>query len=334
MKTAPMCFSIFEVPRCRIHTLANFGWDSFHRVDRTCRSSAPGRLLFSKANGLEGGYSRRWIGRPVSTQIERKNENTQNSKPTTITQQILDETVSTSAMLSINEAKLEFQACDIEQKIAENQDLAKLVTVIVFDIETTGFSRENERIIEIALQDLDGGENSTFQTLVNPGRYVANSHVHGITTHMVSRPGVPRMEELIPILLWYVKSRQKSGGYILLVAHNARSFDVPFLVNEFTRCSVDVPANWMFVDTLVLAREVLKSQGLKMSSGTSLQDLRKRYGIPLLGSAHRAMSDVRALSLVLQRLTYDLKLSLSGLISKHFKASELPCMKKKKNSHQ
>lgn len=334
MKTPPMCFSIFEVPRNGIHTLANFGWESFHRVNRTCGNSSSFRSLISKANGLEGGYSRRWIGRPASTKIERKIENTQNRKPTTIRQQILDEAVSTSAALSISETKVsKLQICDIEEKIAENQDLAKLVTVIVFDIETTGFSRENERIIEIALQDLDGGENSTFQTLVNPGRYVPNSHVHGITTNMVCRPGVPRMEELVPILLQYVKSRQKPSGYVLFVAHNARSFDVPFLVNEFTRCSVDLPANWMFLDTLLLARELLKSEGLKVSSGTSLQDLRKKYDIPLLGSAHRAMADVRVLSLVLQRLTYDLKLPLSGLVRKHFKASDLPCMKKK-NSHQ
>ncbi|KAJ6928622.1 hypothetical protein NC652_012682 [Populus alba x Populus x berolinensis] len=49
--------------------------------------------------------------------------------------------------------------------------------------------------------------------------------------HMVCRPDVPRMEELIPILLQYGKSRQKPGGYVLYVAHNARAFDVPFLVN-------------------------------------------------------------------------------------------------------
>lgn len=84
------------------------------------------------------------------------------------------------------------QPLDFRQAIAQNKDLADLVTVIVFDIETTGFSREKDRIIEVALQDLEGGENSTFQTLVNPERSVLNSHVHGITTDMVNRPDVPR----------------------------------------------------------------------------------------------------------------------------------------------
>ena len=69
------------------------------------------------------------------------------------------------------------------------------------------------------------------------------------------------MEELIPILLQYVKSRQKPGGYVMFVAHNARNFDVPFLVNEFSRCHFEMPPNWLFVDTLPLARELLKMEG-------------------------------------------------------------------------
>lgn len=70
------------------------------------------------------------------------------------------------------------------------------------------------------------------------------------------------MGDLIPILLRYVGSRQKPGGYVVLVAHNARCFDVPFLIKEFSRCSFDIPSNWLFVDTLPLARKVMKSGGL------------------------------------------------------------------------
>lgn len=68
------------------------------------------------------------------------------------------------------------------------------------------------------------------------------------------------MEELIPILLQYVRSREKPGGYVMLVAHNARTFDVPFLINELNRCSYNIPPNWFFVDTLPLARELMKSE--------------------------------------------------------------------------
>ncbi|EEF49935.1 exonuclease, putative [Ricinus communis] len=334
MRIIPMCFSILQVPRCRLHTIANFWQESFHSSARKCGNKSSFRLLASKSDGLEGGYSRRWIRRPVSTKTEGTNKITQyDSKSTNIRHEILDETVSTSATLSISKTEIsEYQNiryCDIRREILENNDLAKLVTVIVFDLETTGFSREYERIIEIALQDLHGGENSTFQTLINPGRIVPNSHIHGITTHMVCKPHVPRMEDLIPILLQYIRSRQKPGGYVLLVAHNGRSFDVPFLINEFKRSGVDVPCNWLFMDTLPLARKWMKSKGLKISS--SLQGLREAFGIKLEGSAHRAMSDVRLLAKLFQMLTFNLKTTLPSLVAESFTASELINVKKKKN---
>ncbi|KAK4491357.1 hypothetical protein RD792_002094 [Penstemon davidsonii] len=72
-------------------------------------------------------------------------------------------------------------------------DLAKHATVICFDIETTGLSKYKDRILEIALQDLRGGENSTFETLVNPQRNVPNERIHGISSLMVNKSDVPRI---------------------------------------------------------------------------------------------------------------------------------------------
>lgn len=69
------------------------------------------------------------------------------------------------------------------------------------------------------------------------------------------------MQDLVPILFRYVQSREKPGGYVLWVAHNARCFDVPFIINEFRRCSTAIPSNWLFVDTLPLARQLMKSEG-------------------------------------------------------------------------
>ncbi|CAK9153633.1 unnamed protein product [Ilex paraguariensis] len=137
------------------------------------------------------------------------------------------------------------------------------------------------------------------------------------------------MKDLIPILLQYIKSRQKPAGHVLFIAHNARCFDAPFLINEFGRCSFEVPTNWLFMDTLPLAREVMKSRGSKLASKTSLQALREHYEISLVGSAHRAMSDVISLSLILQRLTFDLKLPVSGLVKRSLTASDLIKLKKK-----
>uniref|UniRef100_A0A2P2J8F3 Exonuclease domain-containing protein n=1 Tax=Rhizophora mucronata TaxID=61149 RepID=A0A2P2J8F3_RHIMU len=265
MRTVTMCLSMLQFPRFRIHTLANFWREGSYSIDRTCGNSSNFRLLASKSNALEGGYSKRFIRRPVSTKTEGRSKTTKRRECTDVRDENLGNKLSASTTLSANKIEAnEFQKiqdCDIQQNIAENKDLAELMTVIVFDIETTGFSREYDQIIEIALQDLKGGEYSTFQSLVNPERFVPNSHVHGITTHMVCRPEVPRMGELIPILLQFIRSRQKPGGYVLLVAHNALAFDVPFLIKGFSRCSVNIPSNWLFLDTLPLAREVFKAEG-------------------------------------------------------------------------
>ncbi|KAF8376835.1 hypothetical protein HHK36_031501 [Tetracentron sinense] len=347
MRTGCMCFSVLQEPRCRIQsllkgncfpqpvTLSSFWSETFHNLRITRGSSSGLKLLGSNTNGpFSEGLDRRLNLQPITTKVEGINKNTQSSKLSNHRNELLGKRVIASTNLNINKSEHSefesFQYFDVQQKTVKSRDLVHLIKVFVFDIETTGLSRENERIVEFALQDLLGGENSTFQTLVNPGRYVPNPHVHGITTHMVNRSGVPRMEDLIPILMHYVKSRQKPGVPVLWVAHNARCFDVPFLIKEFSRCSMEVPPDWLFVDTLPLARELMKSDGSKLSSGTSLQALREYYGIPLVGSAHRAMSDVKSLSLVLQRMTFDLKLPISSLLERSFKASDLIKLKKKK----
>ena len=81
----------------------------------------------------------------------------------------------------------------------------KMPTVIVFDLETTGLSKERDRIVEIAcmnLYDMSSSSNGTediknFQTLVNPGRFSIPSHVQkltGITNAMVSAPDIPSFQ--------------------------------------------------------------------------------------------------------------------------------------------
>ncbi|KAG2568899.1 hypothetical protein PVAP13_7NG361150 [Panicum virgatum] len=62
-------------------------------------------------------------------------------------------------------------------------------TILVFDIETTGFLHADHRIIEFALRDLSGGENCTFETLINPERNVPKyaAEANKITTELVRR---------------------------------------------------------------------------------------------------------------------------------------------------
>lgn len=182
---AAVCFSHFQLPKCQIHTFSGSWWEKIHNFNKKR----------SNIYGLQGGNtnSRRWTQKSLSTNTEGIAKNILSRKTTNIGQQITDVTSFTHTNLNTTKIKInESKSIHLEQKISENKDLSKLVTIFVFDIETTGFSRENERIIEIALQDLSGGVNSTFETLVNPDKIVTNPHIHGISTYMVNRPGIPR----------------------------------------------------------------------------------------------------------------------------------------------
>lgn len=53
-----------------------------------------------------------------------------------------------------------------EQKFPADSQLDP--TIIVFDIETTGFLKAGSKIVELACRDLAGGDRSTLETLVNP----------------------------------------------------------------------------------------------------------------------------------------------------------------------
>lgn len=71
-----------------------------------------------------------------------------------------------------------------------------------------------------------------------------------------------RMQDLIPIMLKFVESRKLDGKPVVFIAHNGRKFDVPFFIREFRRCSFEIPSDWLFVDTLPLARKLVKPDGI------------------------------------------------------------------------
>lgn len=191
--------------QCRVYTLASSWWQGFHHLSKSVRVSFSFKVLASHRYGSDSRYNRTENRRtPISTQYGGKSKDSLCSK-TAVRHEISDE-INISKVDAYKSEITELETIeyyDIRQKIVENKELAKLVTLIVFDIETTGFSKENDRIIEIALRDLGGGENSTFQTLVNPGRDVLNEHIHGISTQMVRRAAAPRYILVDSVILEY-----------------------------------------------------------------------------------------------------------------------------------
>lgn len=198
------------------------------------------------------------------------------------------------------------------------------IVVIVFDIETTGFKVSDDRIVEFAARDLAGGDCSTIQTLVNPERPVPlhASNIHGIHSDMVNKSDIPRWKEVAPIIIQYVESRRISGGPIFLVAHNGKRFDVPFLMKEFERCSLQIPSWWQFVDSVPIAREAMKAKGGK-GLPLRLSALYEYYKLPFVGQAHRALTDVHMLACVLQMVMADLKMPVSEFLKKSFTTKDI-----------
>ncbi|XP_051132989.1 exonuclease DPD1, chloroplastic/mitochondrial [Andrographis paniculata] len=320
MKMSAMCFSLMQFPRCRLHSLAQSWLQNFYNS-----GSSSYRILCSTSHDPEGWPNGKWSRRTIITKAEGYNEGlidkgcdidgyklVETKVPSRRKKAVGDNVISRRTKANLNKCEAESTEIESDQ---DYEEIAKLATIICFDIETTGYNSAQHRIVEIAFQDLRGGQNSTFQTLVNPERDVPKraEAIHGISSQMVRSRDVPRMKNLIPIMLEYIKSRQQPGGIVILVAHNARKFDVPFLKREFERCNYEFPKDWEFGDTLDLAR-ALKDKGLKVPSKLNLQYLREHYGIPLMGKEHRALSDVHTLAYVFQRLTMELKLTKSDLI--------------------
>jgi DNA polymerase-3 subunit epsilon len=107
------------------------------------------------------------------------------------------------------------------------------MSYVVLDVETTGLSPNDDRILEIALVRLapNGAPIDEWTTRLDPEGPVGATHIHGITQADVD--GKPLFRSLASQLA------ELLGG-LPVVAHNA-TFDLAFLRNEFDRAGWDMP---------------------------------------------------------------------------------------------
>lgn len=149
---------------------------------------------------------------------------------------------------------------------------------IVFDLETTGTSPNNDSIIEIsAVKVVDGMVVDTFSTLVNPERpipYYATA-VNGITDEMVVNE--PVLEDVLPLFDQFI-------GDSILVGHNIHCFDMKFIWKAAEEILGETFTN-DYLDTLPMARRVLPEL-----AHHKLVDIAAHYNISTIG-AHRALND-------------------------------------------
>ncbi|MEW1808361.1 DEAD/DEAH box helicase [Pseudarthrobacter sp. NPDC080039] len=157
-------------------------------------------------------------------------------------------------------------------------DLAQLGPYAVIDIETTGFSSRQDRIVEIAIVHVSehGTVHDVWSTLINPDRSTGPSHIHRITNNAVK--DAPRFKDVLPAV------QQQLAGRTL-VAHNA-DFDLGFLRSEFQRAGATVP-DWPSTCTMQLTKRYYPGEK------ASLAEICKRLNIET-GEAHTAAADALA----------------------------------------
>jgi len=162
-----------------------------------------------------------------------------------------------------------------------------MALISVIDCETTGLNAaRSDRIIEVAavVIDISGTVVREFVSLVNPGRDVGKTSLHGISASDVA--AAPAFTDIIGHVT------EVLDGTIALAAHNV-GFDYRFLRHEFERAGTTTPA----VATLCTMR---------LSGGGTLECCCTDMGIHFdRQGAHSALEDARAAARLLARLIAD-----------------------------
>ena len=136
-----------------------------------------------------------------------------------------------------------YRVDDMKQLVENSKNQSLDDTYVVFDIETTGFSPLNNRIIEIGAVKVRGGViQEKFSTFVNPEVPIPFriEQLTGINDNMVL--GAPVIGKVLSEFLEFCKGAS-------LVAHNA-SFDVSFIARNAQVCGLEfdlrcwIPCHW------------------------------------------------------------------------------------------
>ncbi|MCI8949699.1 MAG: PolC-type DNA polymerase III [Lachnospiraceae bacterium] len=168
---------------------------------------------------------------------------------------------------------------DMKQLVQNSKNQSFADTYVVFDIETTGFSSEKNRIIEIGgVKVKDGIITDRYSTFVNPDVPIPFDieKLTGINDGMVL--DYPKIDVILPQFLDFCKDA-------VMVAHNA-SFDVGFITHYAKKMGLAFSPT--VLDTVALARVLLPNL-----SRYKLDTVAKAVNVSL-ENHHRAVDDAKA----------------------------------------
>ncbi len=105
--------------------------------------------------------------------------------------------------------------------------------VVFFDIESTGLSVSKDRIVELGLIKINPDQSEETLTLrINPEMEISkeSQEIHGISNEDLK--DAPTFKEVAPRILEFIGDADLAG-------YNSNKFDIPMLLDEFTRVGVD-----------------------------------------------------------------------------------------------
>ncbi len=160
---------------------------------------------------------------------------------------------------------------------------------VFIDLETTGLNPSKERVCQLALIKVNGGE---INTLINPEKPIGKeeSKIHGITNDMVK--DAPKFHEIADEIIAELELAK------IFVAYNY-IFDFQFLQNELYLAKNYIldEEEFTFLDPYKIFKKMFPH---------NLQNAYKFYTGEEMEGAHDAMSDIKATKTVLeqQKLSY------------------------------
>lgn len=176
------------------------------------------------------------------------------------------------------------------------RDLKRMdpIRYIAVDVETTGLSCFNDRIVELsAVLFEDGQIRDEYTSLVNPQCHM-NHHViqiHGITNEMVK--DAPDGSTMLKN--WNEKMHWMDDPTIIFVAHNA-AFDMGFLAQTMQRAGYRL--SMQYVDSLALSRQLLNLPDYKLNTVANHYQISNPQ-------AHRAYADALTCGKIMWQLIHE-----------------------------
>ena len=181
---------------------------------------------------------------------------------------------------------------DSKQIVTNSRGQAFDNSYVVFDIETTGFNKSIDMIIEIGAVKLVNNEiTERFSTFVNPKRPIPYEIFQLTSISDDDVIDAPTIDEVLPKFIEFCADS-------IMVAHNA-DFDMGFM---FAKCSeLGLTFNETYVDTLGLARALMHD-----ISKYTLDNVAKKLKINP-GHHHRAVDDAECTAEIFKCFTKKLK---------------------------